>query len=346
MRAAMFSEYQGQIDIVDLPEPAAQSDGVVVRVEATGLCRSDWHGWMGHDPDITLPHVPGHELAGTVVEIGSNVDLWAVGDRITVPFVAGCGLCEPCRNGDEQVCADQFQPGFTAWGSFAEYVALRYADRNLVRVPEQINSATAALLGCRFATAYRGVVLQGRAASGEWVAVHGCGGVGLAALMIARACGARVIAVDPDPGARAIATSLGADVVFEGVDAARLPSAIREATGGGPHLSIDAAGHPAAVAASVESLSPRGRHVQIGLLPANHTTVPMGAIIGRELEILGSHGMQAHRYPEMLEMILDGRLKPDELVTKTITLSEIPEALPGMGDAHEPGVTVVTGLGC
>jgi len=341
MRAAIFSEFQGQISVVDLPEPAAQPDGVVVRAEATGLCRSDWHGWMGHDPDITLPHVPGHELAGVVVEIGSNVELWAVGDRVTVPFVAGCGRCEACRSGDEQVCADQFQPGFTAWGSFAEYVALRYADRNLVRVPEQMGSAVAALLGCRFATAYRGVVAQGRVSSGEWVAVHGCGGVGLAAIMIARACGAQVVAIDPDPGARALAKSLGADVVYDDISTADRSTAVRQTTGGGPHLSFDAAGNPAALAASVESLRPRGRHVQIGLLPANQTTVPMGAVIGRELEILGSHGMQAHRYPEMLEMILDGRLKPEGLITRTISLSEVPEALPRMGEAHEPGVTVV-----
>ena len=341
MKAAVFAEFQGPIDIVDVPEPAAQPDGVVVRVEATGLCRSDWHGWMGHDPDITLPHVPGHELAGVVVEVGDEVVDWTVGDRVTVPFAAGCGRCEACRNGDEQVCADQFQPGFTAWGSFAEYVALRHADRNLVRVPEQISSATAALLGCRFATAYRAVVAQGRVRSGEWVAVHGCGGVGLAVIMIARAFGAHTIAIDPDPGAQALARSLGARTVLDGVDAEGLPSAISAATGGGPHLSIDAAGHPAALAASVDSLRPRGRHVQIGLLPANHTAVPMGAVIGRELEILGSHGMQAHRYPEMMEMILNGSLRPADLVTRTIALSEIPAALPGIGEAHEPGVTVV-----
>ena len=344
MKAALFSEFQGPIDIVDLPQPAAQTDGVVVRVEASGLCRSDWHGWMGHDPDITLPHVPGHELAGMVVDVGNEVEHWTVGDRVTVPFVAGCGRCEACRNGDEQVCADQFQPGFTAWGSFAEYVALRHADRNLVRVPEQISNATAALLGCRFATAYRAVVAQGRVRSGEWVAIHGCGGVGLAAVMIARAYGAQTIAIDPDPGARALARSLGADTVLDGVDAERLPAAISEATGGGPHLSIEAAGHPAALAASVVSLRPRGRHVQIGLLPANHTAVPMGTVIGRELEIVGSHGMQAHRYPEMMEMILNGRLRPEDLVTRTISLSEIPVALPGMGEAHEPGVTVVESM--
>ena len=345
MKAAVFSAFQGPIDIVDLADPIPHPDGVVVRVEATGLCRSDWHGWMGHDPDITLPHVPGHELAGTVVEVGTDVGDWIVGDSVTVPFVAGCGRCEPCRNGDEQVCMDQFQPGFTAWGSFAEYVSLRYADRNLVRIPEQMTPATAALLGCRFATAYRGVVAQGRIRSGEWVAVHGCGGVGLAALMISRAVGARVVAIDPDPAARALAQSLGAGVVLDGVDAAGLARALRETTDGGPHLSIDAAGHPAAVEASVRSLRPRGRHVQIGLLPANLITVPMGTVISRELEIFGSHGMQARRYPEMLEMILDGRLRPEDLITKTIPLSEIPQALSGMGERHVPGVTVVEEMG-
>lgn len=341
MKAAIFSAFGGPIDVVDVEEPAPQPDGVVVRVEATGLCRSDWHGWMGLDPDIALPHVPGHELVGTVVEVGGDVDEWEAGDRVTVPFVAGCGRCEVCRNGDEQVCPNQFQPGFTAWGSFAEYVGLRYADRNLVRVPEQINSTAAALLGCRIATAYRGVVVQGRVDAGDWVAVHGCGGVGLAAVMIARACGARVVAVDPDPAARPLAQSLGADVVLDGADDAELARALHETTGGGPHLSIDAIGHPEVVAASLRSLRPRGRHVQIGLLPAGMAAIPMGPVIANELEILGSHGMQARRYPEMLAMICDGHLKPDALVTSTIKLSEVPQALPAMGVAPKAGVTVI-----
>lgn len=341
MKAAVYSEFREPIEVVDLPEPIVKPDGVVVRVEATGLCRSDWHGWMGHDPDIELPHVPGHELVGTVVEVGGHVDQWTVGDRVTVPFAAGCGRCEACRNGDEQVCPNQFQPGFSAWGSFAEYVGLRYADRNLVRVPEQINGTAAALLGCRFATAYRGVVVQGRVAAGDWVAVHGCGGVGLAAVMIARAHDARVVAVDPHPAARTRAQSLGADVTLDGVNDAELATALRQTTGGGPHLSIDAVGHPAVVAASIRSLRPRGRHVQIGLLPAGPATIPLGSVIANELEILGSHGMQARRYPEMMEMLLDGRLRPQALVTTTISLSEVPNALPAMGLAPEAGVTVI-----
>ena len=344
MRAALYTRFGGPISIEDVPDPLPEPDGVVVSVEATGLCRSDWHGWMGHDPDIVLPHVPGHELAGTIVALGSEVTRWQIGDRVTVPFVAGCGACEPCRSGNEQVCERQFQPGFTAWGSFAEFVALRYADRNLVAVPEEIDVVTAATLGCRFATAFRAVVHQGRVAPDEWVAVHGCGGAGLAAIMIARAYGARVVAVDPKDSARELARSLGAVTLDHDLDPTTLPMALKDATGGGPHLSLDAIGNASVVATSIESLRPRGRHVQIGLLPENLTMIPMGSVIGRELEVLGSHGMQAHRYPEMLGMIIDGRLEPGRLVTRTITLSEVAQALPEMGSVHRPGVTVIDRL--
>ena len=344
MNGATFSHFTGPITIASLPDPTPEPDGVVVRVEATGLCLSDWHGWMGHDPDITLPHVPGHELAGTVVALGSTVQRWDVGDRVTVPFVAGCGECEACRCGDEQVCASQFQPGFTAWGSFAEFVALRYADRNLVRVPDAIDSGVAATLGCRFATAYRAVVHLGRVAPGEWVGVHGCGGVGLSAVMIAKAHDARVVAVDPRPEALALSTEVGADHTIDPTDVDALVESLRSWSAGGLHLSIDAIGRPSAVAASVGSLRARGRHVQVGLLPSNDTSIPMGTVIGRELEILGSHGMAAHRYPEMINMILEGRLEPHRLVTRRIRLSDVPTDLPAMAVSRTPGITVIDQL--
>ncbi len=344
MRAALYRQFRGPITIEELQDPAPHPDGVVVRVEATGLCRSDWHGWMGHDPDITLPHVPGHELAGSIAAVGREVTRWSVGDRVTVPFVAGCGECEPCLDGDEQVCERQFQPGFTAWGSFADLVALRYADGNLVAIPDEMDAVTASTLGCRFATAFRAVVDQGRVAPDEWVAVHGCGGAGLAAIMIARAYGARVIAIDPDERARELARSFGATTLGDDLTPGALLPAIADVTGGGPHLSLDAIGNKAVVAASIESLRRRGRHVQVGLLPENQAMIPMGTVIARELEILGSHGMQARRYPEMMKMILDGRLDPGRLVTRTISLSEVTTALPEMGTIPTAGVTVIDRL--
>lgn len=237
MRAVVFERYGRPAEVREVADPAPAEHGVVVRVEATGLCRSDWHGWMGHDPDITLPHVPGHELAGVVEAVGARVTGWRPGERVTVPFVCACGSCPSCAAGDQQVCERQTQPGFTHWGSFAQYVALDHADVNLVAVPDELSFATAASLGCRFATAFRAVVAQGRVAAGEWVAVHGCGGVGLSAVMIAAACGARVVAVDLSARALDLARKFGAAEV---VDASRVEdtaAAIRELTGGGAHLS-------------------------------------------------------------------------------------------------------------
>ncbi|KFG75439.1 zinc-dependent alcohol dehydrogenase family protein [Streptomyces mutabilis] len=343
MRAVVFERFGEPAEVREVADPRPSPHGVVVRVEATGLCRSDWHGWQGHDPDITLPHVPGHELAGVVEAVGDRVAGWRPGDRVTVPFVCACGSCGACAAGDQQVCERQTQPGFTHWGSFAEYVALDHADVNLVAVPEGMSYATAASLGCRFATAFRAVVQQGRVAAGEWAAVHGCGGVGLSAVMIAAASGARVVAVDVSVRALELARAFGA---VECVDASRTPdtaAAVRDLTGGGAHLSLDALGSPVTCAASVNGLRRRGRHVQVGLLPSadGTTPVPMARAVALELELAGSHGMAAHTYPPMLELVRGGVLRPDLLVTSTIGLEAVPAALAAMGTAPGAGVTVI-----
>ncbi|WRZ92815.1 zinc-dependent alcohol dehydrogenase family protein [Streptomyces sp. NBC_01007] len=343
MRAVVFERYGEPAEVRDVVDPAPAEHGVVVRVEATGLCRSDWHGWMGHDPDITLPHVPGHELAGVIEAVGARVTAWHPGDRVTVPFVCACGSCPACAAGDQQVCERQTQPGFTHWGSFAQYVALDHAEVNLIAVPPELSFATAASLGCRFATAFRAVVARGRVAPGEWVAVHGCGGVGLSAVMIAAASGARVVAVDVSPAALDLARKFGAAHCVDASAVADPARAVRELTGGGAHVSLDALGSPATCAASVNGLRRRGRHVQVGLLPSptGATPVPMARVIGLELELLGSHGMAAHAYPAMLELVRAGVLRPDLLVTSTITLDATPSALGAMGSAPGPGVTVI-----
>ncbi|MGW6357176.1 zinc-dependent alcohol dehydrogenase family protein [Streptomyces sp. NPDC055092] len=340
MRAVVFEKFGERAEVREVPDPVPAPHGVVVRVQATGLCRSDWHGWMGHDPDIRLPHVPGHELAGVVEAVGAEVSDRRPGDRVTVPFVCACGTCASCAAGDHQVCERQTQPGFTHWGSFAEYVALDHAAVNLVDVPDELSFSTAAGLGCRFATAFRAVVAQGRVAAGEWVAVHGCGGVGLSAVMIAAASGARVVAVDVSPTALDLARTFGAAHCLNASEVPDVAAAVRELTGGGAHLSLDALGSPVTCAASVGGLRRRGRHVQVGLLPQD-PVVPMGRVIGLELELLGSHGMAAHAYPRMLEMVRAGVLRPDLLVTSTITLDAAPAALEAMGTTPGAGVTII-----
>jgi alcohol dehydrogenase len=343
MKAALYTEFTGPITVQDVPDPTLGLDAVVLDVKANGICRSDWHGWQGHDPDITLPHVPGHELAGVVVEVGRDVRRWQVGDRVTVPFVGGCGHCAQCLSGNHQVCERQFQPGFTQWGSFAEFVEIKYADVNLVRLPDEVDFVTAASLGCRFITSFRAVVDQGRVRGGEWVAVHGCGGVGLSAIMIAAACGAQVVAVDINPDALAFASRVGATATLNAATVDDVAAGVREITGGGAQLSLDALGSTVTCINSVNSLAKRGRHVQVGLMAGDDATppIPMGPIIANELEIRGSHGMQAHRYPAVLAMIARGTLQPQQLIHATVNLCEGAALLERMGNFPRPGVTVI-----
>jgi len=343
MKAMFYTEFAKRPSIEDLPAPTPPPGGVVVRVEASGLCLSDWHGWMGHDPDISLPHVPGHELAGVIEATGKSVTRWKAGDRVTVPFVGGCGACPQCASGNHQVCDHQFQPGFTHWGSFAEFVAIDHADINLVGLPQDLDFVTAASLGCRFGTAFRGVVDQGMVSGGQWVAVHGCGGVGLSAIMIASALGANVVAVDIEDKKLDFARSTGAVATVNGVKTPDVAGEVREITAGGAHVSIDALGSPVTCFNSIANLRKRGRHVQIGLMVGEHKhpCVPMDRVLADELEIAGSHGIQAHRYPEMLAMIQDGRLRPDLLIGRTVSLAESIDRLISLDRCSDTGVTVI-----
>jgi len=344
MKAVLIEAFSQKPKLATLADPTPVEGGVIIKVEATGVCRSDWHGWVGHDKDIELPHVPGHELAGVIAEIGPNVKNWKVGDRVTVPFVGGCGSCPQCHAGHQQVCDDQFQPGFTHWGSFAEYVSIHRADLNLVALPETMDFATAASLGCRFVTSFRAVVDQGQTKAGQWVAVHGCGGVGLSAIMIAHALGAQVVAVDIAQEKLDLARALGASVTIDAMSVANVPEAIRDATRGGAHVSLDALGHPQLCFNSVLSLRKRGKHVQVGLLAGDQASpaLPMSRVVADELEILGSHGMQAHRYDAMLAMIEAGKLKPELLVGEKISLEQSINVLVNMDRFQGVGTRVIT----
>jgi alcohol dehydrogenase len=375
MRAVVFEEFGGSVDVRTVDDPAPSPGGVVVEVHATGLCRSDWHAWAGHDDGVALPHIPGHELVGVIVAIGAEVRRWTVGERVTTPFVCGCGRCEWCQGGQAQVCPDQTQPGFTHWGSFAEYVALHAADTNLVAVADVVGDAAAAGLGCRFATAYRALNARARVRRGEWVTVVGVGGVGLSAVQIAVAAGARVIAVDRTEAALALARSLGAEHTLlagqgersdggrhqgersdggrhrgERSDGGRhrgersdVAAQVHDLTGGGSHVAVDAVGTPATCAAAIHSLRRRGRHVQVGLLPSvgGHPAVPMDRVIAWELDVLGSHGMASVDYPDMLRLVEEGTLRPQALVERVVGLAEGARLLPSVDAASPVGVTLI-----
>lgn len=344
MRALIYDDFRGPIRVETVPDAQPCTDGAVIEVRSAGVCRSDWHGWQGHDADIrSLPHVPGHEFAGIVAEVGRDVATWRPGDRVTMPFVAGCGACEDCRAGAAQVCADQYQPGFHGWGAFAERVAIRYADFNLVRLSDSLSFDLAASLGCRTATAYRAVALQGGVKTGDWVAVHGCGGVGLAAVMIAAALGAHVIAVDIRGSALKLATNFGAAHVVDATEATEAPAAIGDLCGGA-HVSLDCLGSAETAANSLMCLRRRGRHVQVGLLAGVdfRPRLPWERVIGYELTAVGSHGLAAVDYAPLLEMVERGDVPIAQLVTRRLALSEAAVAIERMPTATDPGIAIVT----
>ncbi|GAA2106066.1 zinc-dependent alcohol dehydrogenase family protein [Microlunatus panaciterrae] len=345
MRAVVFSAVHGPLELVEVDDPQCPPTGAVIRVRATGVCRSDWHAWRGHDP-VSLPHTPGHELAGVVHQVGPEVRRWSVGDRVTVPFVCGCGCCEWCRSGESQVCPQQTQPGFTHPGSFAELVVIHHADHNLVGLPAQIDFVAAASLGCRFATAFRALTVHGELTSGQWLAVYGCGGVGLSAVMIAEALGARVVAVDVDTRALDRARELGADAVLDAsaLDGPeQVAERVRDLTSGGAHVSMDALGSEQTAVGSVLSLRRRGRHLQVGLLLGQgaRPPLPMDRVVALELSVHGSHGMAAREYPALLDLITSGRLNPRRLVGRTVGLDRAGAELAAFDQGSPGGLTVV-----
>ncbi|NNG36409.1 zinc-binding dehydrogenase [Nakamurella aerolata] len=336
MRALLYREFSGPITVAEVAEPAAEPGTAVVRVAASGICRSDWHAWSGHDDSVPLPQVPGHEFAGTVAAAGPGVDPGWIGRRVTAPFVNGCGRCDWCRAGQAQVCPFQTQPGFTHRGSHAELVAVRAADTNLVALPDEVSDRAAAALGCRFATAFRALTAHAQLAAGQWVVVYGAGGVGLSAVMIGAALGAQVAVVDRSAAALQLAGRLGAAaVVPAGADATAM---VLDVTGGGAHVSVDAVGSPDTARDAVFSLRRRGRHVQVGLFADQLPVLPMDRVIAWELSVFGSHGMAAADYPALLELVRSRTLRPDALLGEPVDLAD---AAPLIVNGTPAGITVL-----
>eukprot|EP00980_Cylindrotheca_fusiformis_P021116 scaffold8114_cov126-Cylindrotheca_fusiformis.AAC.2 len=356
MKAAIYESFNGRISVQDVPVPKISESGVLIQVMATGVCRSDWHGWKGHDGDIKqcgLPFCPGHEFSGVVVSVGTNVQRFRPGDRVTIPFILSCGKCHHCSSGQPTVCAQQQQPGFTQWGSFAEFVSIPRADRNLRHLPPKVSFVQAAALGCRFTTAYRAVIQQGRVKRGDSVAVFGCGGLGLSCIMMAASQGAKtIIALDVSGLALEKAKELGAThtVLIDkagGQDPKDVAAASARYTKfqEGADLTIDAAGFPATSEAAVYAARPGGRMVQVGL-PFGSPKIPMSLVAGREIEIVGSHGFDAKDLPDLLELIAENAaMDPTVLVESCVSLEEGCEALMEMDKKSPLGMTMITKFG-
>jgi alcohol dehydrogenase len=348
MKAALMTTFGGPLPVETVPDPACPRDGAIVAVRACGVCRSDHHAWTGADPDVALPHVMGHEVAGEVVETGAECRAFSVGERVTAPFILGCGACPDCHAGAPTVCASQQVIGFTRWGAFAEFVAVPRADFNLVRLPAELPDSTAAGMGCRVTTAFRAVVDRAAVRPGEWLAVHGCGGVGLSAVMIGAAIGARVLAIDIAPQALQMAREMGASATLD-ARGADVGAAVRELTGGGADVAVEALGITDTFEASLRSLRPLGRHVQVGMPVGAHAAPPLPLlelVYARQISLIGTRGIGASRFDALFAMIAAGRLSPGHMVTRGIPLSGVEAALRDMDSFQGHGVTVIDRLDC
>ncbi|MFJ4091660.1 alcohol dehydrogenase catalytic domain-containing protein [Kitasatospora sp. NPDC089913] len=350
MRAAVIEELHRPLVLRDVPDPVCPPDGAIVKVGANGICRTDWALWAGQfwtgGPRVEAPFVLGHEFAGTVVEVGRDVRGWKEGARVIFPMNPGEGSCEPCRSGNQHVCdhVDALVPGVSYWGAFAEYVMVRFADVNLVEVPEGVGFTDVAALACRYMTAFHGVVDQARVRGGEWVAVYGAGGgTGLSTVEIAAATGANVIAIDITDDKLDAARALGA---VHTVNAAATDpvEAVKTLTGGGAQVSVDAVGIAAACRNSVLSLRTRGRHLQLGHTTAaeqGDVALPIDVMMVKELEFVSAFGMQGQRFGTMLNMIAASRLAPGRIVSRTVGLHEASEVLESLETYGPTGVVVI-----
>lgn len=347
MKAAVLTEFNQPLQIQNIPDPSLQnSTDAIVQVKANGICRSDWHAWVGDWEWLglkpQLPRVLGHEFVGIVEEVGNGVTQFKKGDRVIVPFNHGCGCCEYCNDGHQNVCSNLQLVGFHYDGGYAQYVRIPNADVNMVTLPESIDFVTAAGLGCRFMTAFHGVVDQLKLAPGEWFAVYGCGGVGLAAVQIGTALGANVIAVDIDEKKLEKAKELGAVHTVNAKNNA--PEEIIEFTKGGAHASLDALGISTTVRNSIFSLRTRGRHLQIGLTTQDEkgeVSLPIDLMVAKEISFTGSLGMQPPRYSAMLKMIESEKLHPGKLISRTVPLEEAGDVIADMTEYATLGSVVV-----
>jgi D-arabinose 1-dehydrogenase-like Zn-dependent alcohol dehydrogenase len=341
MKALVVEDVKKMV-VKEVADPTIDENGILVNVKANGVCRSDWHVWAGDLP-MSAP-VMGHELSGVVEEVGRNVKNFKRGDRVIVPFSGSDGSCPHCLKGNTHLCDSFLVPGIAYSGGYGEYVAVPLGDRNVIHMPEEVSFTDGAALGCRFMTAFEGIVGKVDVQPGEWVAVYGCGGVGLSAINIATAVGANVIGVDINDNNLNLAKEMGAVYTINSRNTDPI-EAIKELTKGGADVSVDALGISQTCVSAINSLRKKGRHLQIGVTTKTEggfISLPIDHMIINEIKLETTLGMPAHRFHSMLPLVANGRLNPGRMVTREVSLSEVNAIFEDMSNFATTGTFVVT----
>lgn len=343
MKAARYYADRPGLSVEEVPEPTAGPGEVVVAVRAAGLCGTDLHIARERSlPTAKSPITLGHEGAGVIAAVGSGVNGWSTGERVTFYPSIACGECGACRNGRLPLCQRALIFGLQVDGTFAGSVAMPAA--NLVRLPESVSFAAGAILSDAVATAYHAVVKRGAVRVGETVAVFGCGGVGYHGVLFARRAGAaRIVAVDTSPGALERARRAGATDVVD-ARAQEPAKAIRALTGGeGVDAAFEFVGRAATVAEALRSAARPGRVIVVGVGPERIELPPLTSFVGRELAVIGSMGSYRKDLEEVIALVAAGEVDLRGSVTHEFALADIEAALDTLASkAGDPVRVVVT----
>ncbi len=320
MKAAVFYGKEQGLKIEEVPTPTYSNDEVLVKVAATGLCRTDLHYLHGTPTFKKPPIILGHEISGTVESVGENVKNFNKSDKVLIPPVFACGKCFFCRIGRGTICTNQIMVGNHRDGGFAEYIAVPASD--IFHLPDEIPLQEGCIISDALSTPYHAVINRAQVKSGDTVAVFGCGGVGLATVQMANAIGANVIAVDVFDEKLQLAKKFGAVETINARNETDVPKKLRKISGRGIDIAIEVIGNPETIQHAYNSVRWGGRVVVVGYTDKD-IVINAARLMFREIEIIGSLGCGLQDYPKLIDMIKYGKIKVKDLVSHKFKLAEI-----------------------
>lgn len=339
MRAAVFQGPGKDLEVEDVPEPTLNAGEVLIRTAACGVCATDLHYMHGTPTFKKPPIILGHEVSGVVEKVSDGVAGYSGGERVLVPAVLSCGDCGNCREGRDNICERMSMVGNHVDGGFAEF--MRAPARMLFKLPAELPLQESAVISDAMSTPFHAVKNRGMVRAGEWVAIFGCGGVGINAVQIAAAFGANVVAVDVDDRKLELARQLGASAVFNSkqVDAAKEIRGVTD--GGGVDAAFEVVGKPEVQELALRSVKTGGRLVTVGSSERNWD-FKVSRVMFRELTIIGSLGCRSAEYPRIIEMARSGKLKLGPVVSEKLPLQDVNGALKRLEAGTVIGRQVVT----